>query len=444
MRFRSTLVLLVVFAALGGYVYFAEYRGHNEREQQEASKKKLFPTPLKDVTGLSLIFPDHKISAVKKDDKHWEFTEPQGIDADSDEWDMLVSSLGQIEKGGAVSASTNLAQYGLDKPTVEVTAQLKDGRTVGVLFGSENPKKSDNYAKLADSPDVFLSPVSGSKSFQKTLTDLRNKKVLEFTVDDINSVRIEDGKNLLELQKSGMDWVVKKPLELKADGEEISGFLGAIQSARATNFADSGLTLMGAGLAPAATKITLHDAKANADRVLSLGKSAETDKYYARDESRSAIMIINKDVPAKARRPLIDWRDRSIAHFDQGSIDELEIVRGAEKISVKKQGSDWKLADGRKAQTDKISSLLLAVEFERAQEIIDSPGSPSSYGLDKPRIEVALRQAGKDVLSLKLGGATRNPVGSYLKVSTNPAVMTVAEDFFAKFSLKADDIAETH
>ena len=444
MRFRSTLVLLVVFAALGGYVYFAEYRGHNEREQQEASKKKLFPTPLKDVTGLSLMFPDHKISAVKKDDKHWEFTEPQGIDADSDEWDMLVSSLGQIEKGGAVSASTNLAQYGLDKPTVEVTAQLKDGRTVGVLFGSENPKKSDNNAKLADSPDVFLSPVSGSKSFQKTLTDLRNKKVLEFTVDDINSVRIEDGKNLLELQKSGMDWVVKKPLELKADGEEISGFLGAIQSARATNFADSGLTLMGAGLAPAATKITLHDAKANADRVLSLGKSAETDKYYARDESRSAIMIINKDVPAKARRPLIDWRDRSIAHFDQGSIDELEIVRGAEKISVKKQGSDWKLADGRKAQTDKISSLLLAVEFERAQEIIDSPGSPSSYGLDKPRIEVALRQAGKDVLGLKLGGATRNPVGSYLKVSTNPAVMTVAEDFFAKFSLKADDIAETH
>jgi len=141
---------------------------------------------------------------------------------------------------------------------------------------------------------------------------------------------------------------------------------------------------------------------------------------------------------------LIDWRDRSIAHFEQGSIDELEIVRGSEKISVKKQGSDWKLADGRKAQMDKISSLLLAVEFERAQEIIDTPGSLSSYGLVKPRIEVTLRQAGKDVLGLKMGGETRNPVGSYLKVSTNPAVMTVAEDFFAKFSLKADDIAETH
>jgi len=443
-RFRSTLILLVVFAALGGYVYFAEYRGHDEREKQEASKKKLFSEPLKDVTALSLTFPDHKMSAVKKDDKHWEFTEPQGLDADSDEWDMLVSSLSQIEKGGAVSASTNLAQYGLDKPVVEVTAKLKDGKSVGVLFGSENPKKSDNYAKLADSPDVFLSPVSGSKSFQKSLTDLRNKKVLEFALDDINSIRIEDGKTLMEFQKSGMDWLIKKPLDLKADAEEISGFLSAIQSARATSFADSGLTLMSAGLAPVTTKVTLHDAKANTDKILSIGKSPETDKYYARDESRTAIMIINKDVPAKARRPLIDWRDRSIAHFDQGSIDELEIVRGPEKISVRKQGSDWKLADGRKAQMDKISSLLLAVEFERAQEIIDSPGNPSTYGLDKPRIEVTLRQAGKDVIGLKLGGPTRNPMGSYLKVSTNPAVMTVAEDFFAKFSLKADDLAETH
>ena len=444
MRFRSTLVLLVVFAALGGYVYFAEYRGHDEREQKEASKKKLFPTPIKDVSSLSLTFPDHKFSAIKKDDKHWEFTEPQGMDADSDEWDMLVSSLGQIEKGSAVSTDANLAQYGLDKPVVEVTAKLKDGKTVGVLFGAENPKKSDSYAKLADSSDVFLSPLSASKSFQKSLTDLRNKKVLEFAPDDINSVRIEDGKNLFEFQKSGMDWLVKKPLDLKADGEEISGFLDTIQAARASDFADSKLTLISAGLAPVTTKITLHDVKANSDRVLSLGNSPEKDKYYARDESRSAIMVIGKDVPDKARRPLIDWRDRSIAHFDQGSVDELEIVRGAEKISVKKQGSDWKLADGRKAQADKISSLLLAVEFERAQEIIDSPGNPAIYGLDKPRIEVTLRQGGKDVVGLKMGGATRNPVGSYLKVSTNPAVMTVAEDFFAKFSLKADDIAETH
>ena len=444
MRFRSTHLLLAVFAVLGGYVYFAEYRGRDEREAQETSKKKLFTTPLKDVVGLSLAFPDHRISAVKKDDKNWELTEPQGIEADSEEWEMLVTSLGQIEKRGTVSTDAALAPYGLDKPVVEVTAKLKDGKTVGVLFGSENPKKSDTYAKLADAPGIFLSPVSGSKAFQKSLTDLRDKKILVLAPDDIEFVRIENGKSLMEFQKTGKDWRIKQPVDLKADAEEISGLLAAIESARATDFADEAVNSTSAGLAPPAVKITLHDAKAKADRVLSLGKSPAKDQYYAQNSSRPAIMIIGKDLADKARRPLIDWRDRSIAHFERNNVDEMEIVRGVEKIALKKQGEDWKFADGRKAQADKVMQLLLAVEFQRAQEIVDVPGNLSKYGLDKPKIEVSFRQSGMEVLGLKFGNEIRNPAGSYLKVSGNPAVMTVAEDFLAKFTLKVDDLVETH
>jgi hypothetical protein len=158
-------------------------------------------------------------------------------------------------------------------------------------------------------------------------------------------------------------------------------------------------------------------------------------------------MIIDKEIPGKVRRPLTDWRDKSIAHLDPETIDELEIVRGAEKgaekIVLKKQGTDWKLADGRKAQSEKVSNLLINLEFERASQILDASGNPSSFGLDKPRLEVHLRQSGKDLIGLKFGAATRNPDGSYLKVSTNPAVMTVTADFYEKFNLKADDFAET-
>ena len=444
MRFRSTYLLLAVVAVLAGYVYLAEYRGSDEREAQEASKKKLFSTPLNDVESLSLTFPDHRISARKIDETHWELIEPQGIDADSDEWNSLVASLGQIEKGSSVSTNPELAQYGLDKPAVTVLAKLKDGKTVGVLFGSENPKKSDTYTKLSEAPEVFLSPASAGKSFQKSLTELRNKKILEIAPEDIDSVRIENGKSVLEFQKTGADWRVKTPMDLKADGEEITGFLGIIQSARAAEFAKADVSAASAGLSPPSVKVTLHDAKAKADRVLSLGSSPAKDQYYAQDSSRPAIMIIGKDVADKARRPLIDWRDRAIAHFDRGVVDELEIVRGAEKIAVKKQGPEWKFADGRKAQADKIMQLLIAVEFERAQEIVDAPGNLSKYGLDKPQIEVKMRQSGKDVLGLKFGADVRTPPGAYLMVAGNPAVMTVAEDFLAKFSLKIDDLVETH
>ena len=238
MRFRNTFFLLGIFVVLGGYVYFAEYRGHDEREQKEAAKKKIFSAAAKDVVDLSLVYPDHRISAVRKDGKNWEITDPKGVDADSEAWEMLAASIGQIEKEETVvSANPDLALYGLDKPSVQVTAKLKDGHSAGVLFGTENPSKSQNYAKLAEGTEVFLSPLSWSKTFQKSLTDMRNKKVLDFALDDINDVRIDDGKNQIELQKAGMDWLLKKPSELKADGAEVSGFLSTIQSARALSFA---------------------------------------------------------------------------------------------------------------------------------------------------------------------------------------------------------------
>jgi hypothetical protein len=138
----------------------------------------------------------------------------------------------------------------------------------------------------------------------------------------------------------------------------------------------------------------------------------------------------------------MDWRDKSVAHVEPESVDELEIIRGAEKLSLKKQGAEWKLADGRKVQSEKISNALISLEFERASQIVDMPGKPSEYGLDKPRMEVTLRQSGKDILGLKFGNTTRNPEGSYLKVSTSMAVMTVTAGLYDKFNLKADDIIE--
>ena len=40
MRFKSTSILFIVFLILGAYVYFAEYRGKDERQKQEEAKKK--------------------------------------------------------------------------------------------------------------------------------------------------------------------------------------------------------------------------------------------------------------------------------------------------------------------------------------------------------------------------------------------------------------------
>src|SRR5215470_12257568 len=194
MRFKGTAILFLLFVVLGGYVYFTEVRGKEERQKQEEAKKRVFQVEDKDITEISLTYPDRTITGVKKDDKRWDITSPPGLEADSDEWQQLASNLGRIDREDTVAqGAKDLAPFGLKDPAVKVSAKTKSGKTLEILFGGENPKKTYNYAKTSDAGDVFLTASNWSKTFSKNVSDLRNKKVLEFEPDDINDVRIEDG-----------------------------------------------------------------------------------------------------------------------------------------------------------------------------------------------------------------------------------------------------------
>src|SRR5262247_984382 len=168
MRFKGTAALFLAFIALGGYVYFTEFRGKEERQKQEEAKKKVFPVQDKDITEVSLIFPDRTITGVKKTEKQWEITSPTGLEADSDEWEQLASNVPKIEREDTVAQNVqDLAQFGLKDPAVKVAAKTKDGKTLEILFGGENPRKTFNYAMIPNGVDVFLTASNWAKTFTK-------------------------------------------------------------------------------------------------------------------------------------------------------------------------------------------------------------------------------------------------------------------------------------
>jgi hypothetical protein len=443
MRFKGTLALTVVFLALGGYVYLTEFRGQEERQQAEEAKKKALSIEQKDIVEISLIFPDRTITGVKKGEAQWEMTSPAGVEADSQEWELLAGNIPRVEREQTVAENAaDVAPFGLKDPPVKVVAKLADGSTTEVHFGTENPRKTFTYAKLSNSNDVFLTPSSWPRIFSKTVSDLRNKVVLNFESDNIDSIKVVEGDKETELQKSGEEWQVKKPIDTKADNGEATTYLSSIRFARASSFPEPPVDAKTAGLDPPAIRITLHDGKANTDHVLLVGKSAETDKFYAKDGSRDTIFVIEKDIAEKSRRPVFDWREKSITRIPRDSIEEVEIVRGADKVSMKKVEADWKLPDGQKLQWDKVSGMLNTLEFDKAKDVIDAPKPAASYGLDKPRLEVSFKKAGSEILRLAFGSDVPAPEGIYIRTSESPAVKVVSKDVFDRFNVKAEDLIE--
>ena len=444
MKFKGTTVLFILFVAIGSYVYLTEYRGREERQKQAEAKKKAVQVEQKDIKEISLIYPNRSITGVKTAEKQWQITSPAAVEADSEEWEQLAANFARVEREDTVAENAqDLTPFGLKEPPLKVDAKLADGKTVEVLFGSDNPKKISSYAKLGGSNDVFLTPSSSKNLFTKTLSDLRNKKVLDFEADDIDTVRVLEANKELELQKSGDNWQIKKPIDTKADNGDVSSFISSVRFARASSFPENPVDARTASLDPPAIRITLHDGKAKADRVLLIGGTPEAGKYYARDASRDVIFIIDKEIPEKARRPIFDWRDKSITRLEREKIEEVEIQHGSDKFSLKKVGSDWKLPDGRKLQWDKISAILNTLEFEKAKDIVDTPKALSSYGLDKPRAEVVFRQGSNELQRLAFGADSKNPDGVYARTSDSPAVKVVSKSVFDNFNLKAEDLVET-
>lgn len=442
MRFKGTLALLLAFAGLGAYVYFVEYGGREAREQQEAAKKKVFPIEAKNVAELTLEFPDRTVAAVRKDEMTWQMTMPAGMEADSEAWESLAANLARTEKEdpAVVERAEDLAQYGLDKPFVKVTAKLQNGDTIGISFGSENPRKTFRYAKQLNQDPVFLSSTSWSSGFNKSLYDLRNKSVLAFEADNVEGVRLEvAGRPEIELQKSGMDWLLKKPLETVADSAEAASFVSSLQFARATEFAPADVDARKAGLDPPGSRVTLRETSGK-EHVLLVGKTAGEENFYVKDQSRPAILIVSKDLPEKVRRPLLDWRDKSIARLNRDAVDEIELVKGTEKSTFRKVGADWQTGDGKKVRSDRVSEWLSSLEFDRATDILDNPKTLSSYGLELPRMRVLVREAGKEVLALAFGRTVGD--GVYVQSSRQPAVLTAPETLFEKFNVPLADLLE--
>src|SRR4051794_11868014 len=135
MHFRGTVILLVVFAVLGGYVYLTEFRGKEEREKRVAAEKKLVSFEPKDIAEISLSYDNTVITAVRKDGR-WQITTPASIEADDDAWESLSQSLSGIQHEEEVAGNgSDLAQFGLDKPALTVAVKLADGRATQIQFG---------------------------------------------------------------------------------------------------------------------------------------------------------------------------------------------------------------------------------------------------------------------------------------------------------------------
>jgi hypothetical protein len=121
--------------------------------------------------------------------------------------------------------------------------------------------------------------------------------------------------------------------------------------------------------------------------------------------------------------------ERYAAVFDPEEITQIELTRGGEKITLRRENIEWRLeapaAD--RADAEAVDRLLMAARFleVRDREAAKDPASMPESGLATPRVRLDL--SGKNNIRIDLGSNTALPAQIFARVAGQPYILRVPD-----------------
>ena len=155
----------------------------------------------KDLTKIEITKGNESIVLSKKDET-W-YIQPQGYAADTNKVKAMLDALDDLTVTALVSESKDYIRYDLGaEKKINVKAWQADSLKRDLDVGKSASSFRHTFVKLVDDERVFHARDNFRNTFDQTRDDLRDKKVLSFTKDDIKTVQISTPQKSLTVAKA--------------------------------------------------------------------------------------------------------------------------------------------------------------------------------------------------------------------------------------------------
>ena len=159
MRKKQWILLLVVLAAFvaatAGMRGYQNKQDKKEAQKEEAEKVYALQFSSDDVTGIAYE-KDGEWLAFTKNDATWHCESDTAAVIDGDKMKTMLSSLGSMTADNTVESPADIAQYGLDEPSMQAILTFADGSEKTLTFGSTNAIIGGTYVQISDDANVYL------------------------------------------------------------------------------------------------------------------------------------------------------------------------------------------------------------------------------------------------------------------------------------------------
>ncbi len=397
--FRSTLILLVVLLGLVGYIYFVESK--KSTTPGEEVRPKAFSALAADrIDELTVKPAAGDATVLRRTGGTWQIVQPIESAADESQVSGLTTNLASLEIQRVVDENPkDLKQYGLAPPRVDVAFKASgDKGERQLLIGDKTATGGDLYAKLQNEKRVFLVSAYLDSTFNRTTFDLRDKSVLKFdrnTVDSVVLTALDKSKDV-ELAKTGEDWAITKPVKARADFGTVEGVIGRLQTAQMKSLVTNDpKDLKEYGLDQPEASVTIGAGSGRA--TLQIGKKTPDGTLYARDASRPMVFTVEASLLDELKKSPDDYRLKDMFESRPYNMTRVEVTRGGETWAfekVKGQGKDaterWRQVTptARDVDATKMEGFLTKLTNLRAQSWA---AAGTKTGIEQPILTAVAR-----------------------------------------------------
>jgi len=455
MRLRNTIIVLILFAIVGGYAFIA---GHYSSPE---AQRKLLAVKQDDIAKIELHYADRDIVLERDKGKPWRLVRPIGAEADQTQANNLARAIADCAVVRTVDDKpADLAPFGLKPPTTTVTVTTFDKKTLPAIeVGKSTPIGFNAYVRLADSPAVLLAEAVFSAGMNKTVNDLRVRDLMAFKLDDVQKLIIaRDNGQTVEIDRDGDHWKIVKPAPYAADDTAVRMALSTLVNAKASDFiADAPGNVTQYGLEKPHLTAAVMLKNGEQQSMLFGFKQSEQGKsgIYVRRGERAPVYAVAGYVMSSLDKSVLDFRNRTIVKVDPEAVGTVKVKNSDGEFTLKRAGTDWNvMAGGKTTEADipVVERLLNQLRDLKGQSIVADPmPSAQPFGLDNPAVEITLiGKDGKELGAVKLAKISVQPTTPpipgepagprteyYASSSASKAVFSLSDFSFAQLNKPA-------
>jgi hypothetical protein len=345
MKSRNLLMAAVLLVALSGLVYWTKKNPQStDTTSTAAPSPTLLAIPDAQIQSIDLKKKDGSTIDLQRQNGKWAITSPEQVATDQDAANSVASALYSVTADSVVEEKgTDLGKFGLATPSLTVTVHEKNGKTHDLAFGDDVPAGSLTYARVDSNPKIYTVFSSTKSTFDKSVNDLRDKRLLAFDSNSLTRLELVSSKSDIEFGKNNQnDWSIVKPQPYRADNFQVEELLRKLGDAK-MDLSSSADDAKKADSAYASGQQVADVKVSDASGTHTLDVRKNKDDYYAKSSVAKGAYKVSSDLGKEVEKSLDDFRNKKIFDFGFSDPNKLEIQQGTTDKVYTRSGSDWKL-----------------------------------------------------------------------------------------------------